>query len=54
MVGLLGAAEADPNTPTFPIRGRSEPRRTLSAIPQELGPWWQAAQLFIRWAHAGV
>ncbi len=24
------------------------------AIPQELGPWWQAAQPFIRWAHAGV
>ena len=51
-------------------RGKTPPqdlRRTLSAIlwrhrngarwraiPHELGPWWQAAQLFIRWAHAGV
>ena len=51
-------------------KGKTPPeelRRTLSAIlwrhqngarwraiPQELGPWWQAAQLFIRWAHAGV
>ena len=24
------------------------------AIPEELGPWWQAAQIFIRWARAGV
>ena len=24
------------------------------AIPEQLGPWWRAAQLFIRWAHAGV
>ncbi len=24
------------------------------AIPAELGPWWRAAQLFIRWAHLGV
>jgi transposase len=42
-------------------------RRTLSAIlwrhqngakwravPAELGPWWRAAQIFIRWARAGV
>ena len=42
-------------------------RRTMSAIlwrhqngakwrriPEELGPWWQAAQMFIRWARAGV
>src|SRR5215212_3408168 len=41
-------------------------RRTLSAIlwrhqngakcaiPEELGPWWRAAQVFIRWARAGV
>ena len=40
-----------------------ELRRTISAvlwrhqdgakwwvIPEELGPWWQAAQIFIRWA----
>ena len=24
------------------------------AIPAELGPWWRAAQLFIRWARLGV
>ena len=42
-------------------------RRTLSAIlwrhqngakwravPADLGPWWRAAQVFIRWARAGV
>ena len=44
-----------------------ELRRTVSAIvwrhgngakwrsiPAELGPWWRAAQLFIRWAKLGV
>jgi transposase len=42
-------------------------RRTLSAIlwrhqngakwraiPHEMGPWWRAAQIFIRWSRAGV
>ena len=42
-------------------------RRTLSAIlcrhqngakwraiPVDLGPWWRAAQIFIRWSRAGV
>src|SRR4051812_43307604 len=24
------------------------------AIPGDLGPWWRAAQIFIRWARAGV
>ena len=24
------------------------------SIPAELGPWWLAAQLFIRWAKVGV
>ncbi len=24
------------------------------AIPAALGPWWRAAQIFIRWARAGV
>jgi transposase len=41
-------------------------RRTLSAIlwrhqngakwraiPQDLGPWWRAAQIFIRWSRGG-
>ena len=27
---------------------------TWRAIPAELGPWWRAAQLFIRWAELGV
>ena len=51
-------------------RGKTPPvdlRRTISAIfwrhqngakwrsvPAELGPWWRAAQLFIRWARQGV
>jgi transposase len=51
-------------------RGKTPPqnlRRTISAIlwrhqngakwrsiPAELGPWWRAAQLFIRWAQLGV
>ena len=53
-----------------PPKGKTLPqdlRRTLSAIlwrhqngakwravPEELGPWWRAAQIFIRWARAGV
>jgi transposase len=24
------------------------------AIPEDLGPWWRAAQIFIRWSSAGV
>ena len=45
----------------------SDPRRTIEAIiwrcrngatwraiPEELGPWWKAAQLFIRWARLEV
>src|SRR5919199_4466828 len=51
-------------------RGKTPPkqlRRTISAIfwrhqngakwrsiPAELGPWWLAAQLFLRWAKQGV
>src|ERR687897_743065 len=51
-------------------KGKTPPqdlRRTLSAIlwrhqngakwravPEELGPWWRAAQIFIRWERAGV
>ena len=51
-------------------KGKTPPqdlRRTLSAIlwrhqngakwravPEELGPWWRAAQIFVRWARAGV
>ena len=51
-------------------KGKTPPkdlRRTISAIlwrhengakwravPTELGPWWRAAQTFIRWARLGV
>jgi transposase len=51
-------------------RGKTPPkglRRTIAAIfwrhqngakwrsiPAELGPWWLAAQLFLRWAEQGV
>jgi transposase len=51
-------------------RGKTPPRdlrRTLEAIlwrhengakwravPAELGPWWRAAQTFIRWARPGI
>jgi len=51
-------------------KGKTPPqdlRRTISAIlwrhqngakwravPADLGPWWRAAQVFIRWARAGV
>ena len=24
------------------------------SVPMELGPWWRAAQLFIRWSKLGV
>jgi transposase len=24
------------------------------AVPEELGPWWMAAQMFIRWSRLGV
>lgn len=26
----------------------------MAAIPEALGPWWRAAQIFIRWSRAGV
>ena len=51
-------------------KGKTPPqdlRRTLSAIlwrhqngakwravPEDLGPWWRAAPIFIRWARVGV
>ena len=27
---------------------------TWRAVPEELGPWWKAAQVVIRWARLGV
>lgn len=60
----------EPLIETCRPKGKTPPqdlRRTLSAIlwrhqngakwravPEELGPWWRAAQIFIRWARAGV
>ena len=64
-VGALGAADRGgrPHGKT----PQKDLRRTISAIlwrhqngvkwrsiPAELGPWWLAAQLFIRWAKQGV
>ena len=63
-------AELEPLIEECRPKGKTPPkelRRTISAIlwrhqngakwravPEELGPWWQAAQIFIRWARAGV
>ena len=62
----MGAADRGEVRP----RGKTRPkdlRRTVAAIfwrhqngakwrsiPAELGPWWLAAQLFLRWAKQGV
>ena len=34
--------------------GRHQNGAKWRAVPTELGPWWRAAQVFIRWARAGV
>ncbi len=63
-------AEWEPLIEEVRPHGKTPPkelRRTISAIfwrhqngakwraiPAELGPWWLAAQLFIRWAKQGV
>ena len=63
-------AMLEPLVETCRPKGKTPPgdlRRTMSAIlwrhqngakwraiPEELGPWWRAAQIFIRWARAGV
>lgn len=63
-------AELDPLIEACRPKGKTpslDLRRTISAIlwrhqngsawravPAELGPWWQAGQVFIRWARAGV
>ncbi|GJD95560.1 IS5 family transposase ISMex42 [Methylobacterium iners] len=33
---------------------RHENRAKWRAVPKNLSPWWRAAQIFIRWARAGV
>mgnify|MGYP002779529976 CR=1 FL=1 len=63
-------AMLEPLVETCRPKGKTPPgdlRRTMSAIlwrhqngakwraiPEEFGPWWRAAQIFIRWARAGV
>lgn len=63
-------AELEPLIEACRPKGKTPPqdlRQTISAIlwrhqngaawraiPAELGPWWKAAQIFIRWARAGV
>ena len=63
-------AELEPLIEACRPKGKTQPkdlRRTISAIlwrhqngakwraiPEELGPWSRAAQMFIRWAHLGV
>ena len=62
--------ELEPLVEACRPKGKTPPeelRRTLSAIlwrlqngakwraiPDDLGPWWRAAQIFRRWAQAGV
>ena len=36
------------------ILWRHENGAKWRSVPQELGPWWKAAQTFIRWARLGV
>jgi transposase len=36
------------------ILWRHENGTKWRAVPSELGPWWRAAQTFIRWARLGV
>ena len=36
------------------ILWRHENGAKWRAVPAELGPWWRAAQMFIRWARLGV
>ena len=63
-------AELEPLVEACRPKAKTPPqdlRRTLSAIlwrhqngakwrsiPETLGPWWRAAQIFIRWSRAGV
>ena len=36
------------------IVGRHDNGAKWRAVPAELGPWWMAAQTFIRWSRLGV
>ncbi|GAN59801.1 hypothetical protein ACI01nite_19260 [Acetobacter cibinongensis] len=47
-------AEHDLRCTIAAIFWRPENGAKWRSIPTELGPWWQAVQLFIRWAKFGV
>ena len=44
----------DLRRPTSAILWRHQNGAKWRSIPAELGPWWRAAQTFIRWAWPGV
>jgi transposase len=48
-----GAAE-QPAADVGAILWRHQNGRKWRALPEELGPWWMAAQTFIRWSRLGV
>jgi len=58
---LVEAARPKGKTPPHDLRRtigaivwRHENGARWRAVPAEHGPWWRAAQLFIRWARLGV
>ena len=50
--GVAADALGDPLAASYLWRHRNGAR--WRGIPAELGAWWRAAQLFIRWAKQGV
>ena len=58
---LVEACRPHAKVPLFDLRRtveaiiwRCRNGATWRAVPEELGPWWKAAQVFIRWARLGV
>ena len=56
---LIGACRPHAKVPRPICAARSQrssggTRTGRSAVPAALGPWWMAAQTFIRWARLGV
>jgi transposase len=61
LVPLINACRPRGKTPPQNLRRTLEAimwkhqnRAKWRAIPSDLGPWWMAAQTFIRWARLGV
>ncbi len=57
--GTVPSEGQDPTAGSAPDTGchilwRHENGAQWRAFPAELGPWWRAAQTFIRWARLGV